>query len=88
MLKSVSVQRLIREPGNPSNVTSAENANGWTEDEGQTIIIPLGYLPTIHEADPQDIVVTVNQPAVVNPVNTFVSRTDNETTGASTIVLS
>ena len=45
------------------------NANASTDDDGATITFGLGYLSGIDVADPADISVTVNQPAVIIPVS-------------------
>lgn len=65
---------------------SAQNAVGTTEDDGATVVIPLGYLPNIVDAPLVDLAANVLQPAAPLTPTRVVSRTDDFEAGTSTIV--
>lgn len=64
--KTVSMSLTLRDP--EGNVIGSNNTEAHTEDDGLTITFGLGYLPGIDTAAPEDIAITVNQPAVIIPV--------------------
>ncbi len=68
------------------DIVSAGEAQGTTEDEGQTCVLLYGYLPWLADAAPEDIRITVHQPAVVIEAPTVASITPDEVNGTQTIV--
>lgn len=69
-------------------VYTAQNAVGTTEDDGVTVVIPLGYMPNLMEAQMSDMVFSVIPPPVSKTPTRVVSRTDDYENNTSTIVFS
>lgn len=57
-----------------NEVVSIHEAVGTTEDNGQTVTILHGYVPTIENALPDDITVKVRPYDVVNTPASLLSR--------------
>lgn len=85
MQKVVFVQVLIRDPEN--NIIGSECANGTTEDDGATITVPLGYLPNMANAAPNDIILTVQPPPTTTSPVAMTGRVDDTENAISTITL-
>lgn len=85
MQQAVFIQVLLRDAEN--NIVGGECSSGYTEDDGVTCVVPLGYLPNIQNAAPSDIILTVQPPATItNPVS-YVSSANDEEGGTRTVVL-
>ncbi|MCA3080531.1 MAG: hypothetical protein ING71_17285 [Rhodocyclaceae bacterium] len=82
--KTVSLQVLLRDEN--QQVISAENAIGSTEDDGATVTIPNGYLPSILTVPTTDILRTVIPPPTDLPAPSSVARTNDEEANTSTLV--
>lgn len=88
MTKYVDLSILVRDPNDPSFVMGNQNASGTTEDDGVTVVIPLGYLSELSNSTLQDLTMNVIQPVVPVVPSSLVSRTDDYETGMSTLVFS
>jgi hypothetical protein len=66
----------------------SENALGTTEDNGVTVVVPLGYLPSLLTAPLADITRTVIPPPVYLPAPAGVSRLDDVEANTSTLSFS
>lgn len=84
--KSIDLSLTLRdETGFPY---STQNAVGSTDDDGITVVIPLGYLPNIETAPLTDLTANLLPlPVPVTPVS-IVSRTNDYDNNTSTIVFS
>ena len=71
--------------GVPNAHIGVESAQGTTEDDGTTVVVPNGYLPSIHLAAAADIKVTVHLPSVENQPAELVSRVDDAEANTSTL---
>ncbi len=80
--KTVSINFYLRDAN--GDVVGNPNATGTTDDDGVTIIVPIGYLTGIENAPPEDIFIVVNQPSVQVPVAS-ISVTPDEVNGIQTI---
>jgi hypothetical protein len=69
-------------------IYTAQNAVGTTEDDGVTVVIPLGYMPNLVDAQMSDLVFSVIPPPVSKTPTAVVSRTDDYESGTSTLVFS
>lgn len=76
MTKTVSINFYERD--GEGNIIGNPNAVGSTDDEGLTIVVPLGYLPGIENAPPEDVFIVVNQPATEVAVGSLTVTTDEE----------
>lgn len=85
-LKTASIAVLIRDP--EGNIIGQENAYGPTDDEGLTVVVPIGYLSNIQNAAEGDITVTIIPPPVINPPAVYEGRVDDVEAELSTITLS
>jgi len=65
-------------------IQGVQMANGYTDDDGVTVVIPNGS-PNIHEAVPTDISVTVIPPPTANTPAELVSRVDDVEANTSTL---
>ena len=89
--KPVTIEVIVRDNtegtlgGVPFAPLYIESAQGSTEDEGATCIIGNGYVPSISNAAPADIKVTVHQPPVFNQPAELVSRVDDAVENTSTL---
>lgn len=84
--KTVDMSLTLRdETGFPY---SAQNAVGTTEDDGVTVVIPLGYLPNIAETPLTELSTNLLAPPVAIAPTSLVSRTDDFEAGTSTLVFS
>lgn len=89
--KPVTIEVIVRDNaegtlgGAPFAPPYIESAQGSTEDEGATCIIGNGYVPSISNAAPADIKVTVHQPPVFNQPAELVSRVDDAVENTSTL---
>lgn len=83
MKKIACVEILMRDP--EGVIQGVQMANGYTEDDGVTVIIPNGYAPNIHEAVPADISVTVIPPPTANTPAELLSRVDDAEANISTL---
>lgn len=87
--KIVTVTVNMRENNDPQgSIVSSTQVDGTTEDEGTTVVVPIGYLPDVPNAFPADITVSVHEPPTEHTSATFGSRTDDTNAGTSTIVFS
>lgn len=84
MSKTVDLSLTLRDE--TGFAYSAQNAVGTTNDEGTTVVIPLGYMPNLVDAPLTDLAANVLQPAVPLTPTRVVSRTDDFEAGTSTIV--
>lgn len=66
-------------------IEGVQTANGYTADDGATVIIPNGYAPNIHQAAAEDITVTVYSPHVANRPAQLLSRVDDADANISTL---
>ncbi len=91
MTKPATIEVYVRDDefgtnsGTPFNILNVETALGTTEDEGVTVVIGNGYVPSIGSAAPADIKVTVHQPPVFNQPAALVSRVDDAVENTSTL---
>ena len=89
--KPVTIEVIVRDNaegtlgGVPFAPLYIESAQGSTEDEGATCIIGNGYVPSISNAAPADIKVTVHQPPVFKQPAELVSRVDDAVENTSTL---
>lgn len=86
VMKNVDINVLRRDP--EGNITSTENAIGTTEDDGVTVIVPLGYVSHIGDVPIADVSLTLIPQPEVKPPSAVVSRMDDFETGNSTITFS
>lgn len=82
--KTCLVEALIRDPGT-GEVLSNQMANGTTEDDGATVVIPAGYCPDIASVPAADIKVTVYQPPVEHQPVGFLTRSEDTENALSTL---
>lgn len=83
-LKNLAIQVLIRDP-DTQEVISAETVQGTTEDEGATVVIPIGYVPNILTVPPADILRTLIPIPTELPLPSGISRTDDVVSETSTL---
>lgn len=86
MTKTADLSILIRDP--EGNVMGNQNAIGTTDDDGVTVVIPLGYLNDIQNVPLSDLTFNVIAPAVPKAPTAVVSRVDDVENNVSTIVFS
>ena len=84
--KNVDLNVLIRDT--EGNIISTQNALGTTEDEGVTVIVPVGYVSDIGSVPIADVTLTLIPQPEVKPPSAVVGRTDDFETGNSTITFS
>lgn len=82
--KTVSIQVAIRD-GN-GEIISNDSVQGYTEDEGVTVVIPIGYLPNAGSAPIEDWEILVHTPPTDFNPQSLVSRTDDAQAETSTLV--
>lgn len=82
--KGVSIQVLIRDP-DTNEVLTLEPAYGTTDDEGATVVIGNGYLPSLLTVDPVNILRTLIPPPTDLPPPSGVSRVDDAEANTSTL---
>ena len=89
--KPVTIEVIVRDNaegtlgGVPFAPLYIESAQGSTEDEGATCIIGNGYVPSISNAAPADIQVTVHQPSELKTPVSLVTRVDDAVENTSTL---
>lgn len=86
-IKNVSIEVDIRDP-ETNEYHGTSSANGTTADDGVTVTILNGYVPTINAAAPADIRVHVQEippPPVLHTPAQFVSRVDDAEANTSVI---
>lgn len=83
MQKNITIAVNQRVDG---EIISRTEANGTTEDEGVTCVIPLGYVPYLGTADPADVELTVHQPATVHTAPVVESITPDTENNIQTVV--
>jgi hypothetical protein len=83
-VKNVDLNVLIRDP--EGNIVSTENALGTTEDEGVTVVVPVGYVPHIGTVPIADVSLTLIPLPEVKPPASVVGRSDDFEAGNSTII--
>ena len=86
MTKTADLSILIRDP--EGNVMGNQNAIGTTDDDGVTVVVPLGYLTDIQNVPLSDLTFNVIPPAVPKTPTTVISRVDDVENNISTIVFS
>jgi hypothetical protein len=91
MERAVSIEIYLRDDaqgtiaGTPNAILGIEQAQGTTNDEGVTVVVGNGYLPSIGLAAPADIKVTVHQPPVEIQPAALVTRVDDAIENTSTL---
>lgn len=60
LIKTVFINVNLRDE--TGEVVGSDSASGHTTDDGATITVPVGYLPNITDAAPEDIHITVQSP--------------------------
>jgi len=89
--KPVTIEVYVRDDehgttgGTPFGILNVESAQGETNDEGVTVVIGNGYLPSVAVVAPADIKVTVHQPSVFNQPAELISRVDDAVENTSTL---
>jgi hypothetical protein len=89
--KPCTVEVMVRDDehgtnsGRPFYILNVETAQGSTEDEGATVVIGNGYVPSIHLAAAVDIQVTVHQPSEIKTPAALVARVDDAIENTSTL---
>ncbi|MCE2646568.1 MAG: hypothetical protein LW835_15435 [Burkholderiaceae bacterium] len=89
--KPCTVEVMVRDDehgtnsGTPFYILNVEMAQGSTEDEGATVVIGNGYVPSIHLAAAADIQVTVHQPSEIKTPAALVTRVDDAIENTSTL---
>lgn len=84
MPKPCDVQVLVRIDG---QVIGSDYAMGTIEDDGATVVVPIGYLPNIAAAVADDIVLHITEPLETYAPVEFVGRIDNAEAGLSFVTL-
>lgn len=90
-VQGVGLEVKIRDPEaiNPNTgeleVVTIQMANGTTEDGGQTVVIPAGYVPNIASVPAADIKVVLYPSPVEKVPAALVSRTDDYEANTSTL---
>ena len=84
--KAVDLSVLVRDPNDPTFVMSSQNAQGMTEDDGVTVVIPLGYMNDLRTDTLPDLTINLIPPPVYLAPTVLVSRTDDYEAGTSTLV--
>lgn len=84
MTKTADLSILIRDP--EGNIIGNQNAIGITDDDGVTVVIPLGYLMDIQNVPLSDLTFNVIAPAVPKTPTAVVSRVDDVENNISTVV--
>lgn len=87
-MDTIDLVVTLRDPNDPTAVIGNQMAYGTTEDDGVTVVIPLGYVPDIVTSAMSDVVMNVTHPPVPKTPTGVVSRTDDYENGISTIVFS
>jgi hypothetical protein len=89
--RAASIDVILRDDefgttgGTPFGALGIEMAQGTTEDDGVTVVVGNGYLPSIGFAAPADIKVTVHQPPVEIQPAALVNRVDDAIENTSTL---
>jgi hypothetical protein len=89
--KAASIEVYVRDNaegtigGTPFGILTVESAQGTTDDEGATVVIGNGYVPSIGNAAPADIKVTVHAPPVEKQPAELLSRVDDAIENTSTL---
>ena len=58
--KYVDITMLTRNPEDTSEIIGQTSSNGYTDDDGATLIIGVGYLPGIENCQPGDLRLAIN----------------------------
>ena len=85
-MDAIDIVVTQRDPNDPEVVIGNQMAYGTTEDDGITVVIPLGYVPDLVTSAMSDVVMNVTRPPVPKAPTRVVSRTDDFEAGTSTIV--
>jgi hypothetical protein len=83
MQKAVNIQGYVRDE--TSQIINVLNADGYTLDDGATVVIPNGYIMDIVTIAPSDIVRIVFPPSTTLPGPASIARVDDAEANTSTL---